>query len=437
MDSGHPGSVPHSGAGATPAGRRLSSLGPMRLLPRARVSRSLACLAGVALILGACGDGEPAATAVPTPEIRSPTLLPTPTEAPAAASAGSDDSAVPPAASTPTPSPPSLACLSQRQRFAQLFVPLATQAELTSSAVPLAAAGDLGGIGLLGFPDEGLAAALAEIQNASMVPVLVASDEEGGDVQRLGVLLGPLPSAATAASTRSPEEVRLAWVEYGSRLKDLGIDVVFGPVLDVGAAPGIGNRSFGDDPVVVTDYGRAVADGLTEAGVVPVFKHFPGHGRASVDSHLGLPLVPSIDELWASDLIPYVELVGDHRRDDAAVMVGHLSVPGLSGDLPTSLSAETINGLLKTQIGFDGLVFTDAINMGAILENFGTLDAVVRAFNAGADIVILGSLADVAPALDHLIVEAAADPGFEALLELRAVRVLEAKDQTDICVGAQ
>jgi beta-N-acetylhexosaminidase len=208
-------------------------------------------------------------------------------------------------------------------------------------------------------------------------------------------------------------------------------------VLDVGAAPGIGNRSFGDDAAIVTEYGRAVADGLTEAGVLPVFKHFPGHGRASVDSHLGLPLVPSIDELWASDLLPYVELVGDHRRDGAAVMVGHLSVPGLSGDLPTSLSPETINGLLKNQIGFDGLVFTDAMNMGAIVENFGTLDAIVRAFGAGADIAILGSLADVTPVLDHLVATAAGDPGFEALLELRAMRVLGAKGQAEICVGAQ
>lgn len=415
----------------------MSSLGRMRSLSRARLRHRLAGLVGFVVVLGACGGAEPAATAVPTPEIRSPTLLPTPTEVPASASTDAIEPTLPPAASIATPTPPSLSCLSQRQRFAQLFVPLATQAELRSSAVTLATAGDLGGIGLLGFPDEGISAALAEVQNASMIPVLVASDEEGGDVQRLGALLGPLPSAATAAATRSPEDVRSAWVEYGSRIKELGIDVVFGPVLDVGAAPGIGDRSFGDDPVVVTEYGRAVADGLTEAGIMPVFKHFPGHGRASLDSHLGLPLVPSIDELWASDLIPYVELVGDHRRDNAAVMVGHLSVPGLSGDLPTSLSAETINGLLRTQIGFDGLVFTDAINMGAIIENFGTLDAVVRAFNAGADIVILGSLADVAPALDHLIVEAAADPGFEALLELRAVRVLEAKDQTDICVGAQ
>ena len=164
---------------------------------------------------------------------------------------------------------------------------------------------------------------------------------------------------------------------------------------------------------------------------------FRSHGRASQDSHLGLPLVPSIEELWASDLLPYVELVGEHRRDGAGVMVGHLSVPGLSGDLPTSLSPETINGLLRNQIGFDGLVFTDAMNMGAIVENHGFLDAIVRAFNAGADIAILGSLADVEPVLDHLADEAAADPGFEALLELRAMRVLAAKGQAEICVGAR
>ena len=408
------------------------------------VAHAVRCLAlvGVPILLaGGCGSAEPDASAVPTPEIGAATLLPA---TPSVGSSGGDSGAstaveVVPSVPVPTvtPSAPSMSCLSQRQRFAQLLLPLATQPELMAAALPLAASGDLGGLGLLGFPDEGLVPALAAIQNATFVPVLVASDEEGGAVQRLANLLGPLPSAAVTATTTTPEQTRLTWVEYGSRVKQLGIDVVFGPVLDVGAAPGIGNRSFGSDPALVTEFGRAVGDGLAEAGVMPVFKHFPGHGRASQDSHLGLPLVPSIDELWASDLLPYVELVGDHRRDGAGVMVGHLSVPGLSGDLPTSLSPETINGLLRNQIGFDGLVFTDAMNMGAIVENYGFLDAIVRAFNAGADIAILGSLADVEPVLDHLAAAAAADPGLEALLELRAMRVLAAKGQAEICVGAR
>jgi len=178
---------------------------------------------------------------------------------------------------------------------------------------------------------------------------------------------------------------------------------VFGPVLDVGSAPGIESRSFGSDPEVVATYGRAVAEGLIEADVMPVFKHFPGHGRATADSHLELPSTPPLAELRTLDLLPYAELLGDPvLGQKASVMVAHLSVPGLSEDVPTSLSPETVNGLLRTEFGFGGIVFTDALNMGAIVDTYGRLEALELALQAGADIAILGSLADLTPSLDHL-----------------------------------
>lgn len=301
----------------------------------------------------------------------------------------------------------------------------------------LASAGELGGLGLLGSPDAALAGLLGELQNASVVPVLIASDEEGGTVQRLADQLGPMPSAASAATTSSPDEVRASWLEYGSRVKALGIDVVFGPVVDVGSGPGIESRSFGDDPEVVVAFAGAVADGLSEAGVMPVFKHFPGHGRASGDSHLGLPISPSLDELRATDLVPYHQLVGSGIRDDAGVMVAHLTVPGLAEQVPTSLSPETINGLLKTEIGFGGLVFTDALNMGAITNQFDRAEATERAIIAGADIAILGAFSDVGPVIDHLVARVEDDPALAALLESRVRRVLAAKGQLEICVGAR
>jgi len=332
---------------------------------------------------------------------------------------------------------PTLSCLPERTRIAQLLLPLAYQSELLSGALPIATAGELGAIGLLGFPDERIAEDLATLQQASFVPVMVASDEEGGTVQRLSKVLGPMPAAATSVTLNSPDEVLVQWREYGARAKAIGIDVIFAPVVDVGAAPGIASRSFSDDPAVVTAYGGAMADGLFEGGITPVFKHFPGHGRASGDSHLGLPVVPTLDELWATDLVPYADLVGNGARPNAGVMIGHLSVPGFTGDLPTSLSPDVINGLLKEQIGFDGLVFTDALNMGAIIDGYGTLEAVELSIRAGADVVILGSLADHGPALDYLVAKANEDVGFAALLDDRVVRVLAAKGQTGICAGAQ
>ena len=330
-----------------------------------------------------------------------------------------------------------LNCLATRVRVAQLLLPLATQPELAGARV-FAADGELGGIGLLGQPDEQLGADLEALQLASFISVLVASDEEGGSVQRLANLLGPIPSAASTAQSKTPEDVRKQWVEYGSRVKALGIDVVFGPVVDVGSGPGIESRSFGDDPAIVTTYGRAVAEGLIEAGVLPVFKHFPGHGHATADSHLELPATPTLSELRASDLVPYVDLLSDPvLAARSGVMIGHLSVPGLTDGVPTSLSPETVNGLLRAEIGFGGLVFTDAINMGAILNTYGRLEALELAILAGADIVILGSLADLTPSLDYLVDRVEADPAFAAIVDNRVERVLTAKGQGAICVGAQ
>jgi beta-N-acetylhexosaminidase len=124
-------------------------------------------------------------------------------------------------------------------------------------------------------------------------------------------------------------------------------------------------------------------------------------------------------------------------REQAGVMIGHLAVPGLSDELPTSLSPETIGGLLRDELGFGGLVFTDAMNMGAIINTYGLLDALEQAIVAGADIAILGSLADVTPALDHLVMRAQEDQNFATVIDNRAARVLAAKGQGGLCTGAQ
>jgi len=404
----------------------------------------MVCAVALALVATSCGlrSGEPVAQVqAPTPTApgllpASETETPTPTRVePAVPTSEPAETAVVP---TPAPDLGTLSCLSTRQRVAQLLLPLLTQPELPG-AQTYASVGELGAIGLLDFPDQGLQENLAALQASSQhLPVMVASDEEGGSVQRLAELLGPLPSAAETARTKSPEQALNQWVEYGSRVRALGIDVVFGPVLDVGAAPGIQSRSFGDDPVVVTTYGGAMAAGLLEAGVVPVLKHFPGHGRASADSHLELPTTPPLAELRTTDLVPYVELLADPvLRDNAAVMIGHLAVPDLSDSTPTSLSPATVTGLLRNELGFSGLIFTDAINMGAIVDSYGRLDALELAIRAGSDIVILGSLADLTPALDHLVMLVEADGDFAMVVDNRVARVAAAKGQTNYCTGAQ
>ena len=239
----------------------------------------LASLLAVILLAAGCGTGgDENATSAITPSVE---LLPDPNLATPSTSAALPDTTTPIAPATetsttplPIPTPEALSCLSTRARVAQLLIPLATQAELFGARV-FAADDELGGIGLLGSPDSGIVAEIEALQLASFVPLIIASDEEGGSVQRLATLLGPIPSAAETARTKTPEEVRSLWLEYGHRVRDLGITMVFGPVLDVGSGPGIDSRSFGDDPELVSVFGRAVAEGLLEAGVTPVFKHFP------------------------------------------------------------------------------------------------------------------------------------------------------------------
>lgn len=391
----------------------------------------------VALATGACAAGDESVAPTPTPEREAirPLQTPTPTGSNVHVEPTPGATAPDPTTESVTPSP--VDCLPVRSRMAQLLMPLVTQSEL-DAAVTVAAAGDLGGIALLGMPDSRLRAQLEALEQASFASVLVASDEEGGSVQRLTNVIWPLPSAATQTATSTPDAVRQQFEDYAIAARDLGVDVIFGPVLDVGGGPGIGSRSFGEDPAVVAEFGRAVAEGLQAGGVLPVFKHFPGHGRATDDSHLALPTTPGLEDLRSRDLLPYVELLSDDALgDSAAVMVAHLAVPGLSDDVPTSLSPAAIDGLLRDELGFEGIVFTDALNMGAIADTYGPLDAIELSLRAGADVAIVGSLVDLGPTLDHFTALAESDPGFRTLIDNRAARVLAVKGDGDLCQGAQ
>lgn len=327
-------------------------------------------------------------------------------------------------------------CLRARPWVGQLVNVLATQDEL-AALEPLAARGEIGSVTVLGTPNSSIGSALRRLDDAGPVRVLAASDEEGGVVQRLGDLITPLDSAATQA-TRPSVRVRDEFAAYGQAMGDLGFDIAFAPVVDVGSGPGIGDRSYSSDPAIVTEYAAAVADGLTAAGIQPVFKHFPGHGRATGDSHLGLPTTPPFDDMAALDLVPYETLL---TRSDAAVMVGHLIVPGLSDDVPTSLSSATITQLLRgadgasfedRTFGFQGLVFVDALNMGAITENFGANEAAVLALGAGADVVILGGVDDVGPTIDSVFSAIGAGEISWAQLDASVERVLALKDVTGL-----
>lgn len=235
---------------------------------------------------------------------------------------------------------------------------------------------------------------------ADGLPLLVALDDEGGRVQPLDEVLEDLPSARTMAAMDVDDLEALA-TDRGDALVALGVNVVFGPVVDVGSDAGIGDRSFGSSAEVVTASAGAYARGLRAAGVLPVLKHFPGHGRASADTHDGPSTTPGLDLLRALELRPYDALLAD---EPVGVMVGHLDVPGLTADgVPASLSPDAV-GLLRGAYDFDGLVVTDDLAaMPAITTRFATPDAAERALAAGADLILLSQPTDVEAVLDRLV----------------------------------
>jgi beta-N-acetylhexosaminidase len=308
-------------------------------------------------------------------------------------------------------------------RVGQVLLPLATQADLAVVA-DLARRGLVAGVVVVGPVGDGFAAAVAAVQAVSATgPVVVAVDEEGGRVQRFEAVLGSMPSAAEM-SALPVDEVRALATARAEALAALGVTVNLAPVLDVGAAPGIGDRSFSDDPEVVSTHGIAFAEGLLAGGLVPVVKHFPGHGRANADSHDELATTPPLDELWEVDLLPFVLV-----PDGAAVMVGHLVVPGLTDGVPATLSPVAVTGLLRDDLGFDGVVVTDDLAMGAVGDLVDVATAARLSLIAGADLLMIGGLANVVPAAwslmealdDGSLDERWLDEAVERVLALRGV----------------
>jgi beta-N-acetylhexosaminidase len=281
---------------------------------------------------------------------------------------------------------------------------------------------------------------LADIAaNAGPLPLSVSVDEEGGRVSRLKSLIGTSPSPKELAQTQTTQQVHDLALQRGQAMKKLGITIDFAPVVDVTDAPDdsvIGDRSFGSDPKVVTAYAGAYAQGLRDAGLLPVLKHFPGHGHGSGDSHKGGVVTPPLSQLQTNDLLPYQTLV---TEGPVAVMVGHLQVPGLTaGDDPASLSPAAVQ-LLRTGTGyggppFNGPIFSDDLSsMAAISDRFGVAEAVLRALQAGTDVALWVTTDQVPAVLTRLQnAVAAGDLPISAVNE-SLVRVAAMKGQSPKC----
>ncbi|GAA5030893.1 glycoside hydrolase family 3 protein [Actinopolymorpha pittospori] len=225
-------------------------------------------------------------------------------------------------------------------------------------------------------------------------PLLIGVDQEGGTVARVKGPLTEFPTYMTLGAARDPEVARKVARASGQELRALGFTMVFAPDADVTAGPSdptIGSRSAGGDPALVTSIVKGSLRGYTDAGILAVPKHFPGHGSVPADSHLSLPVQhASLSELKQRDLVPFAEAV---ESGVSALMVAHIDVRDVDPGTPSSVSARMIQDVLRGQLGFQGAVVTDALEMAGVAEKYGSAEAGVRALLAGADILLMPAIA--------------------------------------------
>ncbi|MFJ3038725.1 glycoside hydrolase family 3 protein [Streptomyces tendae] len=222
--------------------------------------------------------------------------------------------------------------------------------------------------------------------------LIVAIDEEAGDVTRIESATGSSrPGNFALGTVDDPALTEAVAADLGRQLRAAGVSLDYAPSADVNSNPDnpiIGVRSFGSDPEVVSRHTTAWIRGLQSSGVAACAKHFPGHGDVAVDSHHDLPAYPAgRDEIAVQALPPFRAAVAAGVR---AVMSGHLLVPAYDPDLPATLSRRILHGLLRDELGFDGLVVSDAIEMGAVTRRYGIDGATVKAVAAGVDAVCVG-----------------------------------------------
>lgn len=217
----------------------------------------------------------------------------------------------------------------------------------------------------------------------------IAIDEEGGRVHRLPAPFSHFPAAALIGQTGNPDLACRLGRATAAELRLIGINLDFAPVLDVGSNaknPIIGDRTFGSTPEKVIAMALAWGEGLRSGGVIPCGKHFPGHGHADKDSHLDLPVVgKSLAQLQALELKSFLHAC---RTRIETLMTAHVVFPALDERLPATLSSQIVTGILRQQLGFEGVVFSDDLEMKAITQNFGNEEAAVLSVRAGIDVLL-------------------------------------------------
>lgn len=268
---------------------------------------------------------------------------------------------------------------------------------------------------------------------------ILAIDQEGGRVARIRDGVVEIPSMMALAATGDVELARQAGAQIAHDLRRIGVNVDYAPVLDLAlhrANTVIGARAFGDDPEVVTRFAGAVGEGLERGGVVATYKHFPGHGSTAADSHLELPVVDEAETvLRGRDLVPFAALLPGAR----AVMTAHIILRAFDGEAPATHASSVLQGLLREELHFPGVCFTDCMEMDAIAKTVGTAQGAVYALAAGADCVLISHQIDRAvEAVDRIVaaVESGALPEARLREAFGRVQTLRAGLQPPVDIAA-
>ena len=233
---------------------------------------------------------------------------------------------------------------------------------------------------------------IKSIKNSNDIPLFIGIDEEGGNVQRLKNLKDYKTSDIPYMSyVKTINDAYNLGKVIAEELRVFGINLDFAPVIDCNwdnPKSVIGKRAFEGDYTTVAKLGVSLAKGLKNNKVIPTYKHFPNHGATATDSHQDLPVINKTEEeLLNNDLIPYQEAI---KNNADMIMISHLALPKITKDYtPASLSYEIITNLLKKKLGFKGLVVTDALNMQALTKNYSEKEILIKAINAGADLLLM------------------------------------------------
>ena len=282
------------------------------------------------------------------------------------------------------------------------------------------------------------------------LPPFIAVDHEGGRVHRLPPPFTHFPPAALLGRRHSPDLARRLGLAVARELASVGINLNFAPVLDVHSNPDnpvIGDRSLSSDPKQVAALGCAIVEGLRAGGVIPCGKHFPGHGDTAQDSHLELPVVrKDAARLKEVELLPFVHAC---RNQVESLMTAHVLYPALDAVFPATLSEKIIGKLLREELGYQGVVFSDDLEMKAISKNYPLEDAVSRAAHAGVDVLLFCHRMELAvAAFEHLGRETEAEERLSQRVESSYQRIKRLKgrylrsftgvgeEQLKNCIGA-